>query len=348
MRAFMSERERDIWLCLSGGNALGAYHAGAYQALEAAGIGPSRIAGASAGAVVAALIAGNAPEDRLERLRRFWERAAGPDGFFPFMSSALPQSQEKWLSLLRTLAAGRPGLFHPTLAGLSALLPGIPSSPFLFDTSPLCRTLTELIDFGRLNAGPIELMVTAVDIETSEDVTFDSHAGGITVEHIMASTAFPIAFPPVRIDGRVYVDPGVSANLPIAPLFSQRGEDDVLCLAIDLVPAAGKVPQCMDEAIGRTQDLFFASQSRHALRRLQDSARSPANGKAAILHVCYSGDGQEIGGKFLEFSRGSIDHRWSAGRRDVSAALSCASMLPPAQGRTIYSLVGSELVAAQP
>lgn len=344
----MSEQERDIWLCLSGGNALGAYHAGAYQALEAAGIGPSRVAGASVGAVVAALIAGNAPEDRLDRLRRFWERASAQDGLLPFMASALPHSQEKWLSLSRTLAGGRPGLFHPTLAGLSALLPGVPSPPFLFDTSPLRRTLTELIDFGRLNAGPVRLLVTAVDIETGEDVTFDSHAGGITVEHIMASTAFPIAFPPVRIEGRVYVDPGVSANLPIAPLFMEESEDDVLCLAIDLVPATGKVPHSMDEAIGRTQDLVFASQSRHALRRLQDSARSPASGKTAILHVSYSGDGQEIGGKFLEFSRGSIDYRWSAGRREIGAALSCARMLPPAQGRTIYRMTGDELVTVDP
>nr|CAD6602023.1 patatin [Rhizobium sp. Khangiran2] len=179
-------------------------------------------------------------------------------------------------------------------------------------------------------------------------MTFDSHAGGITVEHIMASTAFPIAFPPVRIEGRVYVDPGVSANLPIAPLFAEEGEDEVLCLAIDLVPSTGKVPQSMDEALGRTQDLVFASQSRHALRRLQDSAPSDARGKAVILHVSYSGDGQEIGGKFFEFSRGSIDHRWTAGQRDVSAALLAASMLPLTQGRTIYRMTGDELIAIDP
>ena len=56
---------------MSGGNALGAYHAGAYEALSAAGVAPTRIAGASIGAVVGALIAGNAPEDRIPRLRQF-------------------------------------------------------------------------------------------------------------------------------------------------------------------------------------------------------------------------------------------------------------------------------------
>ena len=44
---------REVWLCLSGGNALGAYHAGAYQALHSAGIEPTRIAGASIGGIIA-------------------------------------------------------------------------------------------------------------------------------------------------------------------------------------------------------------------------------------------------------------------------------------------------------
>ncbi|WP_245505191.1 patatin-like phospholipase family protein [Neorhizobium sp. S3-V5DH] len=51
----------EVWLCLSGGNALGAYHAGAYSALHAAGIRPKRVDGTSVGAVVGALIAGNRP-----------------------------------------------------------------------------------------------------------------------------------------------------------------------------------------------------------------------------------------------------------------------------------------------
>ncbi|OWV79168.1 hypothetical protein ATY75_28855 [Rhizobium sp. N122] len=66
----------EVWLCLSGGNALGAYHAGVYRALHAAGIRPKRVAGTSVGAVVGALIAGNKPEDRLARLDEFWQLAA--------------------------------------------------------------------------------------------------------------------------------------------------------------------------------------------------------------------------------------------------------------------------------
>jgi Patatin-like phospholipase len=63
-----------IALLLQGGGALGAYRAGVYEALVEAGIRPNRVAGISIGAIYSALIAGNPPERRVEKLREFWER----------------------------------------------------------------------------------------------------------------------------------------------------------------------------------------------------------------------------------------------------------------------------------
>src|SRR5581483_4230670 len=60
-------------LVLQGGGALGSYQAGVYQALAEAGLHPNWIAGISIGALNAAIIAGNAPEHRVERLTEFWE-----------------------------------------------------------------------------------------------------------------------------------------------------------------------------------------------------------------------------------------------------------------------------------
>ena len=60
-------------LVLQGGGALGAYQAGAYEALAEAGEMPSWVAGVSIGAVNSAIIAGNPPERRIERLRAFWD-----------------------------------------------------------------------------------------------------------------------------------------------------------------------------------------------------------------------------------------------------------------------------------
>ncbi|MBO0740143.1 MAG: patatin-like phospholipase family protein, partial [Hyphomicrobiaceae bacterium] len=68
--------EERIVLVLQGGGALGAYQAGAYEALAEAGQAPDWVAGISIGAVNAAIIAGNAPEHRVARLRTFWERVS--------------------------------------------------------------------------------------------------------------------------------------------------------------------------------------------------------------------------------------------------------------------------------
>src|SRR5437667_8625566 len=63
-----------VVLVLQGGGALGAYQVGVYEALCAAGIEPDWVIGTSIGAINGALIAGNASENRLARLREFWKR----------------------------------------------------------------------------------------------------------------------------------------------------------------------------------------------------------------------------------------------------------------------------------
>src|SRR5438876_4600256 len=63
-----------VVLVLQGGGALGSYQAGVYQALHEAGIEPDWIIGTSIGAINASLIAGNAPDQRLQRLKEFWKR----------------------------------------------------------------------------------------------------------------------------------------------------------------------------------------------------------------------------------------------------------------------------------
>src|SRR5271170_748490 len=67
----------NIALVLQGGGALGAYQAGVYEALASANIHPDWIAGISIGAINGALIAGNAPETRVAKLRAFWQRVTG-------------------------------------------------------------------------------------------------------------------------------------------------------------------------------------------------------------------------------------------------------------------------------
>src|SRR5207302_10242748 len=63
-----------VVLVLQGGGALGAYQVGVYQALHEAGVEPDWVIGTSIGAVNGAIIAGNAPEERLPRLLEFWDK----------------------------------------------------------------------------------------------------------------------------------------------------------------------------------------------------------------------------------------------------------------------------------
>jgi len=63
-------------LLLQGGGALGAYQAGVYEGLVEAGVSPTWVVGISIGAINAALIAGNPPERRVDRLREFWQRVS--------------------------------------------------------------------------------------------------------------------------------------------------------------------------------------------------------------------------------------------------------------------------------
>src|SRR5262245_20644770 len=93
-------------LLLQGGGALGSYQAGVYQALAEANVHPDWVAGISIGAINSALIVGNPPEKRVERLREFWEAVStSPLGFPYFPSIAIPDDSAHAL-LNQTRALG--------------------------------------------------------------------------------------------------------------------------------------------------------------------------------------------------------------------------------------------------
>jgi NTE family protein len=115
-----------IALLLQGGGALGAYQAGVYQALTEAHLYPDWVAGISIGAINSALIAGNPPEARLEKLRAFWERVSTPTswsgtGLFPTSGKDAPifnlldqaADATAWLNAMgMALVSGQPSGAH--------------------------------------------------------------------------------------------------------------------------------------------------------------------------------------------------------------------------------------------
>jgi NTE family protein len=110
-----------IALLLQGGGALGSYQGGVYQALSEANLHPDWVAGISIGAVNSALIAGNSPEKRVEKLRDFWEAVSSPPlGPFgvPYVSSIEMKgvATHRFVNQTRALGImllGAPDFFKP-------------------------------------------------------------------------------------------------------------------------------------------------------------------------------------------------------------------------------------------
>jgi NTE family protein len=344
-----------IALVLGGGNALGAYQAGAYEAIVDASLEPDLMAGASIGAVNAAIIAGNARSARLQKLEAFWAFAAQ----FPKQGAA---SFELWprerrdLAVMQTLLTGRPGLFSPRLGELWGSALGVMKANSLFDTSMLPKTLASFIDFRLLSASRPRLLVCAVDVETGDEVVFDSTLEAIGPDHIRASAAFLPLYPPVDVGGRLLCDPGVSANLPLAALLeahhTANPEMDLLCIAIDLVSPRGKRPRTLGDSIKRSLDLMLAGQARHALETLalkvevqslrhqistagagrKSPPLEPNLGRVTLLHVVFEEREAESPGKMLDYSGSSLGERWEAGRLQMRDAL---RQLPPIGKETV-------------
>ena len=157
-----TDAQHTIAFVLQGGGALGAYQAGACEALAIHARQPDWVAGISIGAINAALIAGNPPEQRIERLRAFWERVSSQ---LPSLPWAPPSAQTRpWLhewSAAWGAVFGLPGFFRPRPG--AAVWPGPMANPSFYDTGPLRDTLLELVDFDRLNDGPMRISVGAVD-----------------------------------------------------------------------------------------------------------------------------------------------------------------------------------------
>lgn len=330
-------------LALAGGNALGAYAAGAYEALHGAGYAFDLVSGSSIGAVTAAIIAGNAPGDRVDRLREFWQLASRGSAWGPAPPEGRPRDVYNKLHAMQTMLVGRPGLFAPRASGFWSLLPGTPPDVGLFDGRPMIATLERLADFDRINdAGGPALVVGCVDLESGEAVYFDSRERRIEPRHVLASTAFIPGFPPVEIDGRCLGDPGMFCNLPLDPVLGTPFDGDQLCFAVDLFDVQGERPASMDAALERAQDIAFASQSlrslraygtEHSLRHRLAKATS-SHGAAGdegvdvgaaveteVVLVAYRPFAHELGGKTLEFSGASIAERWASGRDDMDAAV---------------------------
>ena len=312
-----------VVLVLSGGNALGAYQAGCYQALHDRGIRPAWVIGASTGAVNGAIICGSPEGERLERLARYWRvgTALPGSGTEPWWGG-LGEELRRSTAVLTTLALGQHHVFAPRLLGSSWDPFSRNGQSSLYDTHPLAAGLEQMVDFERLNSDAPRYTATAVDLESGELIAFDTKRQVVGAEHIRASSALLPAFPPVEVDGRLLADGGFAANLPLDPVLADPPEGPLLCIAIDLLPLRASRPRTIGEAASRAQDLIFASQSHRTIAAWQAIYAARATEAAVtLLHLSYDRQEAEVAGKAFDYSPTSARARWDAGHIDLTHAL---------------------------
>jgi NTE family protein len=257
-----------IVLVFQGGGALGAYQAGVYEALHEAGIEPDWMIGTSIGAINGSLIAGNELQNRVPRLREFWDRMADKAPWHAWPAWA--QTAQP-LSYWKTVSYGVPGFFEPNpLAFLGPHIRLGSDRVGYYSTAPLEQTLLELVDFSLINRCKPRLTVGAAHVRTSQMRYFDGRDGEIGVKHIMASGALPPAFPAVRIDGELYWDGAILSNTPTEVVFDDTPRRNSLIFAVHMWNPTGPEPETMWEVLHRQKDIQYSSRvANHIARQMQ-------------------------------------------------------------------------------
>jgi NTE family protein len=331
---------------LQGGGALGAYQAGVFEGMQEAGLSPDWVTGVSIGAINAALIAGNAPADRLPRLRDFWD----------LVSSGLPLAVPAEMDLLRMIfnrwsasasaAFGVPGFFVPRVPPPMLSPDGSHGALSLYDTSPLKDTLHKLINFDLINARTTRLAVGAVEVRTGNSKYFDNHDPKVKFgpEHVMASGALPPGLPPVYVKDVPHWDGGLVSNTPLWYVLDDSANLDALIVQVDLFSAKGAMPRNLDQVLERAKDIQYSSKTRfstnrakeeEALRQALTNVIGKLPGKLhsdpdvvylstrakprriSLVHLINRRMTHSSQSKDYEFSRATINALWAAGLADM-------------------------------
>jgi NTE family protein len=351
----LSERGRPpferIALVLQGGGALGAYQGGVYQALSETNLHPDWVAGISMGAINSAIIAGNPPERRVERLRSFWEEITQSPLGIPNLGVDLDEYAHRLMNQMRALNIllfGAPHFFVPRWPSPLLVPPKSVDTLSFYDVSPVRATLHRLVDFDLLNSGQTRLSVGTVNVGSGNFLYFDTTTHKIGLDHILASGALPPGLPAVEIDGQYYWDGGLLSNTPLDRVLECPDRCDTLTFQVDLWDAKGDLPRDLIEAELRQKEIRYSSRTRLSTDRFCKTQRmrramwellqdlpsglrqkphfevlaQEANEKVYnIVELIYHARNYEGTSKDYEFSRRTMEEHWRAGYHDTVRTL---------------------------
>ncbi len=233
--------DEPLVLVLSGGGAKGAYEAGVAAVLWEHGVPVRLVAGSSAGALNAAMIA----DGRVDRLEALW-RGLTRERVYSlrasvFFAGLLPG----WLTLLALDHAGS-----------------------LFDPQPLRELVGASLDLGRIRTSPVRLLVVTADLARREKRLFDNRT--VTSEVLMAAAAVPGAFPAVEVDGALLVDGGLTGRAPVLDALDADPRTGRALVVMSYAPdEQGARPTTMRRAVEEAFEMSMI----HQIRRDVELAR---------------------------------------------------------------------------
>lgn len=197
-------------LVLSGGGSKGSFQAGVVKSLVDKGHRWDAIAGVSVGSINGSFLAQFPKERQVEAadtLVKFWRDMKGNGDVY-----------KRWFPF---------GRLHSLWTG------------GLYNTAPLLDKLKKNLDPQALANSGVRLLIGAVGLESGEYHYVEGTHSNIH-EWVLASSAFPVAFPPVLVDGQHWIDGGVRDTTPISDTLSLVPDaiDVVLCGPLD-TPVGG-------------------------------------------------------------------------------------------------------------
>lgn len=207
-----------IGLVLSGGGARGAAHIGVIKVLEELRIPIDVIAGSSMGALVGAAYASGTPVAELESglLSQDWDRLLTDES--PRVDRSFLRKEEDQNRLLRLeLGVKSDGIRLPPGA--------ITGQKFDALFSQITRNTPPTLDFDSL---PIRFRAVATDAESGKMHVFSN---GRLVDAMRASMSVPGAIAPYQVGERIYLDGGLTRNLPV-DVARELGADVVIVVNI--------------------------------------------------------------------------------------------------------------------
>ncbi len=283
-------------LVLQGGGSLGAFGCGVYKALVQHGIKVDIVSGTSIGGVNAAIIAGcrnNRPEEELEN---FWLELAdhsvdlsmpgthyqtsqgntNSDSPFSDYYQQASNSLRNTLSFYSSAIYGNDAMFVPRWRAGQAATDPLYFRPdewtYIYDHSPLAKTLEKYIDYDRLRPGgnaTARLIITAVDVLTARPLTFDSSKQQITVKHLLGTSGYPLyGFPWVEVEEGVYAwDGSLLSNTPFREVIDAAPVVDKNVFIVENYPKViARLPKNMPEVYHRARDIMFSDKTSHNIK----------------------------------------------------------------------------------